>query len=342
MPRGHSRAMSSPQERPPFMRRRSTLVGAITLTLGIAICVVLVRELGAQALWVNLVALSATVPALLLLEAGRFLAELISARLVLAPWHAQDVPRLSLLRGQCLAHACNKVMPAGRAVGEGLKAAILTPSIGAARAVGVGGASQIMTLLVNGAFALLASAIAIGWLGGTREGGILASYGCATVALGVLVVVSLRSAFVARLLGRFAVTASLSAPFAQAVAHGTGFGAAALSCHALAKLLQAIQLGVLLWAVGVGVRPDLALFAEGVQIVGAAAGDLVPAQLGATEGAFALSSGTLGLSAQASLSVAVVLHSCQLMFAAVLMLASVPLRMLESPRGRPQEATQHG
>ena len=83
---------------------------------------------------------------------------------------------------------------------------------------------------------------------------------------------------------------------------------------------------MLLHALGTGARADLALLAEGIQVLGAAAGDLVPAQLGATEGAFALCAPSLQLTQASALSMAVVVHGTQLLFAALTLLVAVALR----------------
>lgn len=316
---------------PPWWRQPRAYLGVFALGLGVWLVVYLIRELGAETVGKHVRALASTLPSLFALELGRFVAEMIATRLVIGPMSETNVPLLKLLRGQSLAHACNKVMPAGRAIGEGFKAAILAPAIGTPAAVGVGAAIQIMTILVNGGFALAAGLAAATVLDAPREAGVMGAYGLLSVVVGIGVIISLRSPWLGTLLGRFKPTASLLGPFKEAVTLGTGFGLGALFWSAVSKLAQVGQLAVLLEASGVtdalGAR---SFFAEGVQVVGAAAGDLVPAQVGATEGAFTLLADALGVSAQSALSVAVVLHGAQIAFAVASFVAAVILRGVEA------------
>jgi hypothetical protein len=55
-----------------------------------------------------------------------------------------------------------------------------------------------------------------------------------------------------------------------------------------------------------------ALSANGVGLVGASLGDLVPGQLGATDATFAVSAGTVGLTRESAISVALVIHLVQM------------------------------
>lgn len=316
--------------------------------LGIALVVFLVRELGAQDIATHVRALASTLPALFALEVGRFLSEMMATRRVIEPRPGDGspsprVPMLTLLRGQSLAHACNKIMPAGRAVGEGLKAAVLAPVVGTPAAVGVGAALQIMTILVNGGFALAAGVVAATTLSTPKEAWVMSGYGVVSMVVGVVILVSLRSPYLSNQLSRFKLTAALREPFAEAVARGTGFGLRALAWHALSKLAQVGQLAMLLSASGVEVALGArAVLAEGIQIVGAAAGDLVPAQVGATEGAFTLLADSLGVSAQAALSLAVVLHGTQLVFAAGCFAAAALLKAVEAVLSTdPQQVDPH-
>lgn len=303
----------------------------LALGLGVWLVVFLVRELGADEIASHVRSLSATLPALFALELGRFLSEMMATRLAIGPLEGTRVPALKLLRGQSLAHACNKIMPAGRAIGEGLKAAVLAPAIGTPSAIGVGAALQIMTVLVNGGFALAAGVAAALVLAAPKEAWVMTGYGMLSMLVGVGIVLSLRSPWLSGQLSRFKLTASLRGPFAEAVARGTGFGLGAITWHAASKLAQVAQLAVLLAASGVveGLAAR-AVLAEGIQIVGAAAGDLVPAQVGATEGAFTLLADALAVSAQSALSVAVVLHGTQLTFAAGCFCAAAVFKAIEA------------
>ena len=301
----------------------------LLLAVGMVICFVLVTELGSARLQQSLWFLAPYVPLLMLIEGGRFVAELISARVILLRAGDTGVSWALLMRAQCVAHACNKVMPAGRATGEALKAAILAPTAGAAKAVGLGAAAQIMTLLVNGAIALVAGAVAWLWFGVMREAIALGVYGLMGTMLGIAVVISLQHPRLLTWLQRLPAMASMEHHAHDLLQCGVRFGGWAIFWHAAAKAAQTLQLVVLLYALGRGISPGLSLIAEGIQIVGAAAGDLLPAQLGATEGAFTLTASSLGISASAGLSLALVLHGVQLLFAAATFVAAIVVRMAQ-------------
>ena len=326
---------ASPATRSPLLRlfgSRSRLwLTVLLFVVGVAICVLLAVELGAESVRATLRDLAHLLPPLLVLELFRFGSELFSTRLVL---RGTPVPWLLLLQGQCAAHACNHVLPAGRTAGEGLKAALLVPACGGAKAIGVGAAGQIMTLLVNGTLALIAALVA--WYGfeAERESLIFGSYGVLVVLLGVGAVASLRSVLLDALLRRFRATAGLQQRVREMAESGAGFGVGALLWQYAARLCQVLQLGLLLYALGRGIRLDLALVAGGVQLVGAAAGDLLPAHMGATEGAFTLTAALFGLTASAALSLAVVMHVTQLLFAGLATVALFILRMVQHSAAR--------
>ena len=77
------------------------------------------------------------------------------------------------------------------------------------------------------------------------------------------------------------------------------------------RALQIVQFGVLAHAVGVDVTLSRALLAQGVNLVALALGVLVPGQIGATEGAFAVSAEALGASVAAAMSIALLSHALQ-------------------------------
>jgi hypothetical protein len=83
------------------------------------------------------------------------------------------------------------------------------------------------------------------------------------------------------------------------------------------RLLQATQFGVLGFALGLGFGLDTALIHQGINLVGGAAGDFIPAQLGATDGAFILAASNLGTTVAIGASIAILIHCVQLVWVAV-------------------------
>ena len=87
--------------------------------------------------------------------------------------------------------------------------------------------------------------------------------------------------------------------------------------------MQVLQSGVLVVAVGgmFGLLP--ALCSEALHLVGAAVGDLIPAQLGATEINYQLSAGALSLRPVDALSIALLAHLSQLVWVTIGLVISV-------------------
>jgi len=94
------------------------------------------------------------------------------------------------------------------------------------------------------------------------------------------------------------------------------------------RIVQALQYGVVLYAVGGVATASTALMAQGIQLVGASVGDLVPGQMGATEGAFRAFAGALGLGAEPAraLSIALVIRMAQLGLAVSCLLVAALVR----------------
>jgi hypothetical protein len=96
------------------------------------------------------------------------------------------------------------------------------------------------------------------------------------------------------------------------------------------RAIQVLQLGLLAHAVGADASLPGALIAQGVNLVAMAAGALVPAQVGATEGAFALAAGAMRATVADAVVIALATHLVQLVF---VVLGSVAPLCWPSPGG---------
>jgi hypothetical protein len=283
--------------------------------LGIVGCALLLRELGVTAVKRQLVALGPWMPALLIFEGVRVACELWGTWAVLGPARSR-LSWLRLLRGQFLAQTLDVVMPAGRATAEAAKAAVFSRDIGMPDAVAIGAVMQLATLFGSALWALLGfcASLRIALPHALVVG--LLSYGTGMVALVLLVVAFARTPTTARtwctrvpwayaVLDRLAALinerprALLMAAAAQTVARG---------CQAaqVAVLLAALSGAHSLWHIVLG---------ESVYLVGAAAGDLVPAQLGTTDGAFVLAAASFGLHPHSALTLTLAMHGVQVLTA---------------------------
>ena len=316
----------------PLFRRPRTYISLLLFSAGLAACAVLWFRLGVEEMRDAIFTLARYIPVLFLLETGRLLAEMRSTRLVLRSAGVIELPLLLLLRGQCLAHACNKLLPTGRLFGEGMKAAILSSHVAPAKALGAGGAAQIMTLLANGTLALCAAIIIMASLGAWREASLFLIYTLVTFSLGGGALLALRSEFLMGMLRRFAWTRKLYERLDEFARSGSRFGINAFLWHTMGKVARVGQYAVMLAVLGDGVKLQLALVAESVQILGGAAGEVVPAQVGAIEGALVLAAPLLGLTGSEALSMGLIVHGTQLLFAGAALLFSLLLKLLPMPK----------
>lgn len=297
-----SKATVNPSSgRPPggTWQSRVLPVGGV---IGAAACVSLAWNVGLSALAQGLTLLLPWVPLLVLLELGRPLCELFATGHVLAAYGVR-VTWSTRIRAQLLAYALDVVMPAGRAVGEAGKATVLAPEVGIDRGVAIGAAGQTLALLSSAAWALLGLLVAS--FARAHEGIVLATvvYTIATVSLASLVLLASRLSWpwswLARMPHVLGAAQQLHTLLRSPPRH------LVLSTVALlgGRVLQAIQLTVLLAVLGAAPSLPLTAVATNLYVVSAAAGELVPAQLGVVDGAFAIASSSFGIAPDAMLGV---------------------------------------
>jgi hypothetical protein len=85
----------------------------------------------------------------------------------------------------------------------------------------------------------------------------------------------------------------------------------------LGRALQVLQLGVICSWLGGGSGASTALVAQGVQLIATTVGDVIPAQLGVMDAAFAVAGPELGMTAATGAAAGLVLHVVQLGWAAI-------------------------
>ena len=85
----------------------------------------------------------------------------------------------------------------------------------------------------------------------------------------------------------------------------------------LGRLAQTFEYGLLASAVGISIGPLEALAVQGVNLVAAAVGVLMPGQLGSSEAIFALASETLGTDEASAMTIALAAHLCALGWAVI-------------------------
>jgi hypothetical protein len=110
--------------------------------------------------------------------------------------------------------------------------------------------------------------------------------------------------------------------------------ALAVASSLVGRLFQSAEYGVALHAVGGHATPVTALATQGTLLVGAAIGDLVPGQVGATEGAFRAFAETLGLGADPAraLSIALMGRVAQISLAVACVVVAVVVPRSPAPK----------
>jgi len=292
-------------------------VHAAAGALGIAAFAALVRGVGAAQIFDIVRALAGWLPLLIAIDAVRVVAE-AAATVALSEPVRRRVPLGELCRVHLISYAVSSTMPAGRAAGEAVKAAMIARFVGAPSAAALGVANQANQML-GSALGAVPCVVAALWLTGfSALTAVIAVFVLVTVTGVTLFQLACRSRGVgAALLGRFNRIAHATSAFHDAIERIPVASPAATAAALLHRAAAVVQLGVLLWALGGRRGLGEALLAQGVSLVGGAVGDFVPGQLGATDGAFALAAPYLGLSLVDGIAISVMLHCVQAFWAVV-------------------------
>ena len=267
-------------------------------------------------------------PAVLLLEMGIVATDMFAARALLGDAMG-SVPVTTWVRSALLAYASTVVLPAGRAAGEAVRTTTLAPAIGFGRATGVCSRLQACVLASNAGISFVITAVVFSRH--ASDGLALAllgnALGCSVLSF--IVFAAARSERVATWLKAKFKRLAQSPDVIPSASGAAGDVRAVASCF-VGRLIEATQYGVVLHAVGGRATPATALMAQGIHLVGAAAGDLVPNQMGITEGAYRLFTQALELGVARALSIALVVRLVQLTLTGACFV--VAAGMLRQPR----------
>ncbi len=273
----------------------SRIARLVLLALGIAAIVALVDNAGPEATLETLTNAAPLLPFILVLEGLWISMDVIALRLLLGD-HAREVPRKAWLRSAMMAYGVMVLLPAGRAGGEVVRASILAPHVGAARAAAIATRLQGATLFANTIISVPCwIAVAIALDAGQPLAWLLVVNGVGTAVLGALIVFASRFSRIGGFLGRrIRALATLGESYDEALLDETSWVRPILATTA-GRLLQAVQYGIILLSVGGSLTIVSAFVAQGIHLVGAGFGDLIPNQVGITEGAYRLFAPALGL-----------------------------------------------
>jgi len=291
---------------------RSPLGRAVAGAIGVAAVGFLLWYIGLAAVLQTLREGAAYLPIVVVLEGGILACTMLALRSL----YGEDRHGLgvwTLTRAGLAGYVAMSLVPAGRTVAEALRATILSRHSSGPRAAVAALQIQGSALLANGIASLCAAVAIFRAVGASPIGiGALTNAAIATGA-GLLILLGGRVSRLGHHMGRI---------WPRIEAFGKGFDehfslseplpVRAVLWEFLGRVLQVLQYVTMVGAVGgvTGLRP--ALIAEGIHLTATTAGDLIPAQLGATEANFALCAHTLGLPVANAVAIALMAHLVQL------------------------------
>ncbi len=279
----------------------------ILFAVGVAAIVLLVRSAGVHAVWTTLWEAAPWLPLIFALELTWVAVEGVGL-LVLYGHHIRSIPARTIAAAMLVHFTTMMVLPVGRAGAEVARATMFSAHVGAARATAAASLMQSLTLVANTIVSLLCAWFVLTASGGIELSLLLVINGAATLALGGGMYLVMRHARFGGFLGRkfkkmAHVGPEIDVHYRESRRrHFPAF----LFCLA-ARLVQTLQYGLILLAVVGSFRFVGMFLAQGIHLVGAGLGDIVPNQVGVTEGAYRLFAPVLGLSGEPDKAVSIAL-----------------------------------
>lgn len=299
-------------------RLRGRLVSLLRVALGLAGLALLawiVHRLGLRALAAVLGPALLWLPLAVGLDVARIACDGAASRAVLGAT-GRALPSRLFFGAQWVAFAVMCVAPAGRATAEAVKGSLLAPHVGAGRAAAMAAADQAVVFLASGAFSIVNAVAAALVTGPSLLTGLLFAHAGAMIALGVGTrVATLHEPFARWLRRRIPALAAHLESFTESSREAGWIPWRATALMVLGRALQSLQYLVLAVAVGANVGLLGALTLHGIHFVVAFLAVLVPGLVGATEGAFLLAAGPLGISEAQAAGVALLGRAVQLLLA---------------------------
>jgi hypothetical protein len=308
----------------------------ITLAvIGLGLIAALVRNAGPEKVARVLLAAAWWLPLIVALEIAQMASDIIVLRHLLGA-RGPLVPASTWVRTSAISYAMMILVPTGRAAGEVTRGALIARHTGASWAATAGAQLQAAYLFANAALSVAALvAVASWWGAGSTLALLLAGNIVLMIVFSASILAVLRGDRTGRwiegLRQRFMGGKGASSPPLEPGMRRRLPWRAAGVC-AVSRTVQVLQYGVILAAVGGTPSVHGAFVAHGIHLVGTTAGDLLPNQLGAVDGAYRAFASAIGLSGDPAraLSIAFVAHLTQLLCAAGCIVVAVVTRRGES------------
>ncbi len=250
-------------------------------------------------------------PVLILLELGIVV---LNALGLASLYAASGAPRLGaeLWRASFRAQLFAVAAPAGRLVAETFRAQQLSGRAGRARAAAAAAWMTALVLIANALIAIPTMIAMASIEGATWPTFAVVAYCVGTFAVGGAVVFAGRARLGRWLARRIPIAREAGPAFDDAFAAQVPGVGRALLLELATRGLLICEILLLRHAVGASADVVSGLATTGLVLAGAAAGDFVPAQLGATDGPVSLAAGSLGMRRGAGIALTLGLHAVQL------------------------------
>jgi Lysylphosphatidylglycerol synthase TM region len=321
------------------------IAGRVLLALvGLTVIALLVRSAGPQRVAETLWQARWWLPLIVAFEVVQMSSDFLTLRVLLGAG-ASEVPAVTWLRASALAYAMMIVVPAGRAAGEVARATLLSAHIGAPRAVTASTQLQASSVFAVALVSAVEAAV-VAQRHGIRSPLALLLVGNAVMmtagAAALLAILwnARGSARVQRWLDRIRrrLTPEDKAPAALEAATRRRLPWQGVVFCSLSRTAQAVQYGVILFAVGGAPSVRGAIVAHGIELVGATLGDLLPNKVGVVDGAYRTFAADVGLGAAPAraLSIALLARIASLVVTAACLVVLVVSRRAATPVTSPR------
>jgi len=304
-------------KRSEALKKWARVVARILLAVvGLTLVAWLVRGAGPERVASVLWAAGPWVPLVFALELVQLSSDYFALRSILGP-RKRDIPAGTWVRAMAVSYAMMSLLPAGRVAGEVTRGALFARFVGASRAASTGAQMQAAYLTANAGLSLVAWLVVAGRFGFGESLALLLGANVLFqmfIAGGLLAI--LRHGRVGQWLERRRRLLFPRSPESEPLdpADRRRLPYRAMLVCTVGRSSQVVQYAVILAAVGGVVTVQNAFVTHGIHLVGASLGDLMPNQLGVTDGMYRLFAADLGFAADPAraLSIAFVVRIAQL------------------------------
>ncbi len=309
----------------PAMRPHVILSRALFACLGVGIIVWLVSWAGTERVYAQLVRAGRFLPLVFLLEAARLGSEFVATSWLIRS-HRQRVPRSTFIRANLVSYSISMTMPAGRVAAELARTFFYSSSIGFGRAGAIGFSVQVLILYANSAIGAACCVAAFFYDVPTWLLLAFVVNTVATLAFGLLTHAAGRGKRLGGWLSRFERLRDETAIFRDQLRQSSTFPIVPFVSLLLGRVCQLMQFGTLLWVLLEDFSLGRSMVAYGLFFIGNTLGELIPAQLGATDGVFSAAASVLGVARADGLTITMLVHGVQLSLVALAALGAVIIR----------------